>query len=83
MPKYSKTTIRKIWEKAKPIRGKNSDVWRKDDEGNKIRFGSYGTKGKYGWEIDHSKPKAKGGSDHTRNLRPLHWRENRKKRDKY
>ena len=83
MPKYSKTTIRKIWEKAKPTRGKNPDVWRKDEEGNVIRFGSYGAKGKYGWEIDHKKLKAKDGSGHLKNLRPLHWKENRKKRDKY
>lgn len=71
------------WEKAKPIRGKDPNVWRKDDYGNKIRWGSYGTQGEYGWEIDHIKPKAKGGTDSSRNLRALHWEENRKKRDKY
>ena len=83
MSNYSKTTIQKVWEKAKQIRGKNPDAWRKDSKGDKIRFGSYGTTGKYGWEIDHKKPKAKRGSDASKNLQPLHWRENRKKADKY
>ena len=71
------------WEKAKPIRGKSEDVWRKDQQGNKIRKGSYGTTGKYGWELDHKKPKSKGGSDSSKNIQPLHWKENRKKSDKY
>ena len=37
----SKKDIEKAWEKAKPIRGKNQDTWRKDAQGNKIRKGSY------------------------------------------
>ena len=41
------------WENAKPIRGKNPDSWRRDAAGNVIRHGSYGTKGEYGWEVDH------------------------------
>ena len=61
MGNSSKTTIKKVWGKAKPIKGKNPDVWRKDSKGNKIRFGSYGTQGKYGWEIDHKRPQSKVG----------------------
>lgn len=71
----------KVWKKAKPIKGKNRDAWGKDSAGRKIRYGSYGTLGKYGWEIDHKKPKAKGGSDTLPNLQPLHWKANRKKSD--
>ena len=71
------------WEKAETIRGKNPDVWRKDQQGNKIRKSSYGTTGEFGWEFDHKKPKSKGGSDSSRNIQPLHWEENRKKSDKY
>lgn len=78
----SKETIKKVWEKANPIRGRDEDVWRKDDEGNRIRHGSYGTVGDYGWEIDHKNPVSKGGTDNIRNLRPLHWEENREKSDK-
>ena len=75
----SKKLIEEVWEKAKEIRGKDPDVWRKDKYDNKIRFGSYGTEGEYGWEIDHENPRYKGGSDQLRNLQSLHWEENREK----
>ena len=78
----TKKKIDQVWDKAKPIRGENLDVWRKDVEGNKIRYSSYGTKREYGWEIDHKNPKSKGGTDSPRNLQPLHWEKNREKGDK-
>jgi len=78
----SKKLIEEMWDKANPIRGRNAETWRRDEEGNVIRFGSYGTTGEYGWEIDHRNPVAKGGTDNPRNLRPLHWQENREKSDK-
>jgi len=71
------------WDKAKPIPGKNPDVYRKDPYGNVIRYGSYGTHGEYGWEIDHKHPKSRGGTNNPRNLQAVHWKENRKKGDKY
>ena len=78
----SKKTIEDVWGKATPMRGKNPETWRKDAEGTTIRHGSYGTTGKFGWEIDHKNPQSKGGSDNLRNLQPLHWEENREKGDK-
>jgi 5-methylcytosine-specific restriction endonuclease McrA len=78
-----KKDIANVWDKAKSIRGKNPEVWRRDVKGKMIRKGSYGTQGKYGWEIDHIKPQSKGGSDTTRNMQALHWKENLKKSDKY
>lgn len=78
----SKKQIDQAWEKAKPIRGRNPDAWRRDAEGNKIRKGSYGTLGEYGWELDHKNPRARGGTDNPRNLQALHWQTNRKKGDK-
>jgi len=78
----SKKVIEQVWEKAKPIRNRDEDAWRRDAEGNVIRHGSYGTVGEYGWEIDHKNPVSKGGTDNMRNLRPLHWEENREKGDK-
>ena len=78
----SNKMIDDVWDKATPIRGRNPDTWRRDAEGNMIRYGSYGTMGEYGWEIDHKNPVAHGGTDHMRNLQPLHWEENREKGDK-
>jgi 5-methylcytosine-specific restriction endonuclease McrA len=77
----SNKVIEDNWDKASPIRGKNPDTWRRDEEGNVIRWGSYGTTGEYGWEIDHRNPVARGGTDSPRNLRALHWQENREKSD--
>jgi 5-methylcytosine-specific restriction endonuclease McrA len=79
----SQKLINQVWEKGKEIRGKDPETWRRDAEGNKIRKPSYGTKGEFGWEIDHKKPVEKGGTDDPRNLQPLHWKENREKSDKY
>lgn len=79
----SKKEIASAWAKAKTIRGENPDVFRKDAFGNKIRKASYGTHGKYGWELDHKNPKSRGGTDSLKNIQPLHWKENRKKSDKY
>jgi len=78
----SNKTINDVWDKARPIRGKNPDVWRKDEAGNVIRFASYGTLGEYGWELDHKNPIARGGTESPRNLQALHWEENRAKSDK-
>lgn len=75
----SKKPIQDVREKAKEMRGKDPDVWRKDKYDNKIRFGSYGAEREYDWEIDHKNPKDKGGSNRLRNLQPLNWEENRKK----
>lgn len=72
-----------VWEKGQKIRGKDANLYRKDDEGNEIYYPSYGKVTQMGWEIDHSKPKSKGGTDHLNNLRPLQTNANRKKGDKY
>ena len=79
----SKKNVDAAWEKGRQIRGRNPDAWRKDSQGSTIRRGSYGTIGKFGWELDHKKPKSRGGSDSARNIQPLHWKENRKKSNKY
>jgi 5-methylcytosine-specific restriction endonuclease McrA len=79
----SKKQIEDSWGEAKPIRGKSPDAWRRDPYGNVIRKGSYGTRGEYGWELDHSKPKSRGGSNADRNIQPVHWEENRKKSNQY
>ena len=70
------------WEDAKPIPGKNPNLFRRDEEGNEIYKPAYGTNGEKGWEVDHRNPQSKGGSDSRRNLRALQTGANRRKGDR-
>lgn len=72
-----------VWSKSSKVRGKNPNLYRKDKLGNEIFYPSYGKNTQMGWEIDHSKPKSKGGTDHLNNLQVLQTNANRKKSDKY
>lgn len=68
-----------VWAKAMPIAGVDPNVARMDAFGNVMRRADYGDRtSEYGWEIDHTRPVALGGSDDLSNLRPLHWRANAK-----
>ena len=71
------------WENAKPIKGKNPDVYRKDTYGNVIYKPSYGKQSDMGWEGEHKHPVSKGGSDSPKNLQAVQWEENREKSNKY
>ena len=73
----------KLWEKARKARGRNPNRWRRDAYGNLMYKPAFGTQGNVGWEIDHKRPKAKGGSDSPRNLQAINTNENRKKGDQY
>ena len=70
-----------VWNKARKIRGKNPSKYRRDPYGNEMYYNSYGKDSAMGWEIDHIKPKAKGGSNATRNLQALNTEVNREKGD--
>lgn len=70
-----------VWNKAKPIRGKDPKKFRQDPYGNEMFYDSYGFDTEKGWEIDHIIPKARGGSDATVNLQALNTRLNRQKGD--
>lgn len=83
MAYFSKEIIDFIWKKAKEIPNYNPSIWRKDFAGAWIRKDQYGIESKYGWEIDHLKPRAKGGTDDLNNLLPIHWLNNRTKSDDY
>ena len=77
----TKDEIDKVWEKAKPIRGEDPNKYRQDPYGNKIHRDSFGKNSEMGWEIDHIKPSARGGSDNLRNLQALKTSVNREKAD--
>ena len=68
-----------VWDKGDKVRGKNPDLYRRDELGNIIYYPSYGKDSEMGWQIDHIKPKAKGGGDNLGNLRPLQSDANRQK----
>ncbi|WP_089688717.1 HNH endonuclease signature motif containing protein [Catalinimonas alkaloidigena] len=77
-------TIESVWQKGKPIYGRDPTLYRTDICGKLIARQAYGrTDLSEGWEIDHIKPVAKGGGDELANLQPLQWTTNRAKSDKY
>lgn len=77
---FSKEIKDKVWNKANKVFGKDPTQYRKDPYRNTIYYNSYGMDSAMGWEIDHIKPKAKGGSDAIRNLQALQTKINRNKK---
>jgi len=71
------------WQKTPKVRGKNPNLYRRDVYGNEIYKPAYGTMGEKGWEVDHSNPRSRGGTDSSKNLHAMQTRANRRKRDKY
>jgi len=79
---FSEATIDLVWKKGKITTGYDADTYRKDTCGAWMKRTDYGnTSSKYGWEIDHIKPVAEGGTDDLDNLQPLYWENNRHKGD--
>ena len=66
-----------VWEKAKPIRGKDPDLYRQDPYRNEMYKPNYGKDSEKGWVIDHIKPESHDGSDHLRNLQAMNTAKNR------
>ena len=75
--------VKKVWQKAIVTNNRNPDIWRKDFAGAWIRYDQYGINSRYGWVIDHIKPKKLGGEDSIENLQALHWRNNVLKGNNY
>ncbi|MGD9880918.1 MAG: HNH endonuclease signature motif containing protein [Reyranella sp.] len=75
---------RAVFNKGAAIPGYDSATWRRDIAGHAMKYDLHGiADGDFGWEIDHIKPSAKGGSDDLLNLQPLWWKNNRTKGDTY
>jgi 5-methylcytosine-specific restriction endonuclease McrA len=73
-----------VWQKGRPIPNFDAGIWRHDKYGSVMKYSEHGnTDSKYGWEIDHVRPVARGGGDDLANLQPLYWENNRRKSDSY
>jgi hypothetical protein len=71
--------IERVWNKGRPIPGKDPDIMRQDPCSTPMKKDDYGNRDSdYGWEIDHINPK---GSDNVANLQPLNWKNNTRKSD--
>lgn len=76
--------IERIWQKALPVDGYDSSLYRKDFADAWIARDSYGDcNSPFGWEIDHVYPVSLGGDNHLVNLRPMNCRNNKSKGDSY
>jgi 5-methylcytosine-specific restriction endonuclease McrA len=81
---YDEKTLGAIWRKADLVEMMHPDIWRYDACGSLMKFSEFrNTASEYGWEVDHIKPVAAGGTDDLANLQPLHWETNRRKGDAY
>jgi hypothetical protein len=81
---FSDQAIEAVWSKATVVPDYDSRVYRKDRCGAWIQRSAYGdVDNEWGWEVDHDKPVALGGSDDLANLQPLHWKNNRYKADNW
>ncbi len=71
-----------VWLNASIIPGKDIALWRQDPCGAYMYWHDYGKRSsRWGWEVDHVIPVAKGGTDSVTNLQALHWQNNRHKAD--
>lgn len=78
--KYGDTNCKdKVWNNAKPIKGKDPSLYRKDPYGNELYYNSYGGNSDKSWQIDHIKPQSRGGSDNIHNLQALQSKTNMSK----
>jgi hypothetical protein len=78
---FDKETIDAVWQKGRP-EGHYAG-FRKDVCNASMHISKYGLKDEWGWEIDHVKPVAMGGTDDLENLQPMQWENNRVKGDNW
>lgn len=76
---FDEATVEAVWNKGTPEPA--FPGYRKDACGASMQRSKYGKTEQWGWEIDHIKPSAEGGTDELSNLQPLQWENNRHKGD--
>ena len=76
---YTKEQLDLIIAKGDVVRGKDPNLYRKDACENEIYRHSYCKESPMGWEVDHSNPKANGGTNCSWNLKTLQSSENSRK----
>jgi 5-methylcytosine-specific restriction endonuclease McrA len=69
----------KVWSHAATVGGKDPNTHRQDPYGNVMFKHSHGKSSAMGWDIDHIKPKSRGGSNDISNLQALNASLNRSK----
>jgi len=82
MPYSTNPKAQHVWQKARRVKGKNPNLYRRDSQGNLIYKPAYGRNSSMGWQVDHIRPKSKGGSDAQRNLQALQTGANKRKSNK-
>ncbi len=83
MSNFTQERIDQVWNKGDLVPGKDPNLYRMDKFGNIMYKPSYGKYSPIGWNIDHSKPQSKGGTDHLNNLQPMNSYANCSKNDNY
>ena len=80
---FDEEIVEAVWSNAAIIDDKDPAEYRRDIFGNEICRESLGKQSIMGWEIDHIKPVAKGGTDDLSNLQVLQSKANVIKGDNY
>jgi len=81
---FDEETKQLVWNKGKAVSDSNPAFIRLEACGMWMAWSDYGKRSsRFGWEIDHIKPVAAGGTDELANLRPLNWQNNASKADRF